>query len=127
MWQFRDINFEVLDEGIDQFGGRIEKLTLRFRIYRMKRKLRVIDGITTAINRACKHKAVNKNRSRVSRYKVVRKHVVLWDLPLQVKTILFAPPAPKPEISMSGGFSKIDCQAGLSGENVEQIVAELRR
>ena len=44
-----------------------------------------------------------------------------------MKTILFAPPAPKPEIAMSGGFAKIDCQSGLTADNVEQIVAELRR
>jgi hypothetical protein len=51
----------------------------------------------------------------------------LRELPPRVKTILFAPPAPKSEISVSGGFSRIDFQNGLSGENLEQIVAELRR
>ena len=47
--------------------------------------------------------------------------------PPRVKTILFAPPAPKPEIAMSGGFAKIDCQEGLTADSVEKIVAELRR
>jgi hypothetical protein len=47
--------------------------------------------------------------------------------PPRVKTILFAPPAPKPEIAMSGGFAKIDCQEGLTADSVDKIVAELRR
>jgi hypothetical protein len=51
----------------------------------------------------------------------------LRDAPPRVKTILFAPPAPKPEIAVSGGFTKIDCQNHLTGEDVEKIVAELRR
>jgi len=63
-------------------------------------------------------------RAQLRRYSKIER---LRELPPRVKTILFAPPVPKPEIAMSGGFSKIDCQSGLTAENVEQIVAELRR
>jgi hypothetical protein len=63
-------------------------------------------------------------RAQLRRYSKIER---LRDTPLQVKTILFAPPAPKPEIAMSGGFARIDCQSGLSGDRVDQIVAELRR
>jgi hypothetical protein len=51
----------------------------------------------------------------------------LRETPPRVKAILFAPPAPKPEIAVSGGFTKIDCQNGFTTDDVEQIVAELRR
>jgi hypothetical protein len=63
-------------------------------------------------------------RAQLRRYSKIER---LRESPPRVKTILFAPPAPKNEIAVSGGFSKIDCQDGLNGENVEQIVAELRR
>ena len=63
-------------------------------------------------------------RAQLRRYSKIER---LRELPPRVKSILFAPPTPKPEIAVSGGFSKIDFQTGLSGENVEQIVAELRR
>jgi TIR domain len=63
-------------------------------------------------------------RAQLRRYSKIER---LRDMPPRVKTILFAPPAPKPEIAMSGGFAKIDHQGGLSGDSVEQIVAELRR
>jgi hypothetical protein len=63
-------------------------------------------------------------RAQLRRYSKMER---LREAPPRVKTILFAPPAPKPEIAMSGGFSKIDFQNGLTGDNVEQIVAELRR
>jgi hypothetical protein len=63
-------------------------------------------------------------RAQLRRYSKIER---LRDAPLRVKTILFAPPAPKPEIAMAGGFARIDCQSGFSGDNVEQIVAELRR
>jgi hypothetical protein len=63
-------------------------------------------------------------RAQLRRYSKVER---LRDAPPRVKTILFAPPAPKPEIAMSGGFAKIDCQSGLSADRVDQIVAELRR
>ena len=63
-------------------------------------------------------------RAQLRRYSKIER---LRDLPPRIKTILFAPPAPKPEIAMSGGFAKIDCQSGLTGDSVEQIVAELRR
>lgn len=63
-------------------------------------------------------------RAQLRRYSKIER---LRDAPPRVKTILFAPPAPKPEIAMSGSFAKIDCQGGLSGDRVDQIVAELRR
>jgi TIR domain len=63
-------------------------------------------------------------RAQLRRYSKIER---LRDTPPRIKTILFAPPAPKPEIAMSGGFAKIDCQTGLTGDSVEQIVAELRR
>ena len=63
-------------------------------------------------------------RAQLRRYSKIER---LRDLPPRIKTILFAPPAPKPEIAMSGGFAKIDCESGLTGDSVEQIVAELRR
>jgi hypothetical protein len=63
-------------------------------------------------------------RAQLRRYSKIER---LRDLPPRTKLILFAPPAPKPEIAMSGGFVKIDRQDGLTGDNVEQIVAELRR
>jgi hypothetical protein len=63
-------------------------------------------------------------RAQLRRYSKIER---LRDGPPRVKTILFAPPAPKPEIAMSGGFAKIDHQSGLTGDSVEQIVAELRR
>jgi hypothetical protein len=63
-------------------------------------------------------------RAQLRRYSKIER---LRDTPLRLKTILFAPPAPKPEIAMSGGFAKIDCQNGLTGDRVDEIVAELRR
>jgi hypothetical protein len=63
-------------------------------------------------------------RAQLRRYTKIER---LRETPARVKTILLAPPAPKSEIAVSGGFSKIDYQNGLSGENMEQIVAELRR
>lgn len=63
-------------------------------------------------------------RAQLRRYSKIER---LRSGPAPVKTILFAPPAPKPEIAMSGGFTRIDRQSGLSGDNVDQIVAELRR
>jgi TIR domain len=47
--------------------------------------------------------------------------------PARTKSVLLAPPGPKPDIGVSGGFQKIDCQNGLSGERLQQIVAELCR
>jgi hypothetical protein len=63
-------------------------------------------------------------RAQLRRYSKIER---LRNGPPPVKTILFAPPAPKPEIAMSGGFARIDRQTGLTGDNVDQIVAELRR
>jgi hypothetical protein len=62
-------------------------------------------------------------RAQLRRYSKLER---LRDAPPRVKTILFAPPAPKPDISVSGGFSKIDFQNGLTADNVDKIVAELR-
>jgi hypothetical protein len=47
--------------------------------------------------------------------------------PLRLKTVLFAPPGPKADIGVSGGFTKIDCQQRFSNDDVRQIVAELVR
>jgi hypothetical protein len=63
-------------------------------------------------------------RAQLRRYSKIER---LRESPPRFKTILFAPPVPKSEIAVSGGFTKIDCQSGLSGENVDQIMAELRR
>ena len=63
-------------------------------------------------------------RAQLRRYSKMER---LRDAPPRVKTILFGPPAPKPEIAVSGGFTKLDFQNGLTGDIVEQIVAELRR
>jgi hypothetical protein len=51
----------------------------------------------------------------------------LRDEPARLKTILFAPPGPKPDIGWAGGFTKIDCENGLTGEAVQNLVEELRR
>ena len=51
----------------------------------------------------------------------------LRDEPPRLKTILFAPPGPKPDIGWAGGFTKIDCEKGLTGEAVQNLVEELRR
>jgi hypothetical protein len=63
-------------------------------------------------------------RAQLRRYSKLER---LRETPPRVKAILFAPPAPKPEIAVSGGFTKIDCQNGFTTDDVEQIVAELRR
>jgi hypothetical protein len=47
--------------------------------------------------------------------------------PARLKTVLLAPPGPKSDIGVSGGFRKIDCQNGLSSERLQEIVAELCR
>jgi hypothetical protein len=63
-------------------------------------------------------------RAQLRRYSKIER---LRETPARMKTILFAPPGPKSEIAVSGGFSKIDCQDGLTGESVNEILAELRR
>jgi hypothetical protein len=63
-------------------------------------------------------------RAQLRRYSKLER---LRDMPARVKAILFAPPAPKPDIGVVGGFIKIDCQDHLTGDDVEKIVAELRR
>ncbi|MGH6767579.1 MAG: toll/interleukin-1 receptor domain-containing protein [Xanthobacteraceae bacterium] len=63
-------------------------------------------------------------RAQLRRYSKLER---LRDAPPRVKTILFAPPAPKPDISVSGGFTKIDFQNDLTADNVDKVVAELRR
>jgi hypothetical protein len=47
----------------------------------------------------------------------------------RLKTILLGPPAPKSErdLGSAGGFNKMDCQKGITVEQLEQFVAELRR
>src|SRR5262249_8810308 len=47
--------------------------------------------------------------------------------PLRAKTVLLAPPGPKSDIGVAGGFTKIDCQSQLSTDDVRRIVAELCR
>jgi hypothetical protein len=51
----------------------------------------------------------------------------LRDQPARIKAILFAPPAPKPDIGFVGNFTRIDCQEHLTGDDVQKIMAELRR
>jgi hypothetical protein len=63
-------------------------------------------------------------RAQLRRYSKLER---LREAPPRIKTILFAPPGSKPEISVAGGFTKIDCQNHLTTDDVEQIVAELRR
>ncbi|MEA2906571.1 MAG: hypothetical protein QOI12_3958 [Alphaproteobacteria bacterium] len=63
-------------------------------------------------------------RAQLRRYNKIER---LREAPPRVKTILFGPPFPKPEISWSGGFRKIDCLNGITTDEVQQIVAELRR
>ena len=63
-------------------------------------------------------------RAQLRRYSKMER---LRETPPRVKTILLGPPTPKPEISVSGGFTRLDFQNGLTVDIVEQIVAELRR
>jgi hypothetical protein len=63
-------------------------------------------------------------RAQLRRYSKLER---LRETPAKFKAILFAPPAPKPDIGIVGGFTKIDCQEHLTGDDVEKIVAELRR
>jgi hypothetical protein len=63
-------------------------------------------------------------RAQLRRYSKLER---LREEPMRVKTILFAPPAPKGDIGMSGGFIKIDCQNKLAGDDVQRIVTELSR
>ncbi len=63
-------------------------------------------------------------RAQLRRYSKLER---LRDTPARFKAILFAPPAPKPDIGVVGGFIKIDCQEHLTGDDVQKIVSELRR
>ena len=63
-------------------------------------------------------------RAQLRRYSKMER---LRETPPRVKTILLGPPTPKPEISVSGGFTRLDFQNGITADIVEQIVAELRR
>jgi hypothetical protein len=63
-------------------------------------------------------------RAQLRRYSKLER---LRDEPPRLKSILFAPPGPKPDISWAGGFTRIDCEKGFTGNDVQQIVAELRR
>jgi hypothetical protein len=47
--------------------------------------------------------------------------------PLRRKAVLLAPPAPKPDLGVVGGFTKIDCQERLTGDDLRQIITELCR
>jgi hypothetical protein len=63
-------------------------------------------------------------RAQLRRYSKLER---LRESPTRFKAILFAPPAPKPDLGFVGGFTKIDCQDHLTGDDVQKIVAELRR
>ena len=62
-------------------------------------------------------------RAQLRRYSKLER---LRSEPPRFKGILFAPPGQKPEIAWSGGFKKIVCEEGLTGQNIERIMAELR-
>lgn len=62
-------------------------------------------------------------RAQLLRYSKLEK---LRDQPPRRKTILLAPPAPKPEIAWSGGFDKIDCQDGSVVQRLQGILDGLR-
>ena len=53
-------------------------------------------------------------RAQLRRYSKMER---LRETPPRVKTILLGPPAPKPEIAVSGGFSRLDFQNGLTGRH----------
>jgi hypothetical protein len=61
-------------------------------------------------------------RAQLRRYSKLER---FRDEPPRLKKILFAPPTPKPEISWSGGFKKVDCEDGVTPERVHKIVTEL--
>jgi hypothetical protein len=61
-------------------------------------------------------------RAQLRRYSKLER--LRQDAP-RLRTILLAPPAPKPDIGVSGSFQKIDCQNGLTNDDVRRIVAEL--
>lgn len=63
-------------------------------------------------------------RAQLRRYSKLER---LREQPPRFKGILFAPPSGKPDIGWAGGFSKIECPSGLTGHDVERIMAELRR
>jgi hypothetical protein len=47
--------------------------------------------------------------------------------PLRHKAVLLAPPAPKPDLGVVGGFTRIDRQERLTGDDLRQIITELCR
>jgi hypothetical protein len=65
-------------------------------------------------------------RAQLRRYNKLEKSRLY---PPKLKTILLGPPAPKSErdIGSAGGFTKIDCQNGVTMDIVSRIVSELRR
>lgn len=63
-------------------------------------------------------------RAQLRRYSKLER---MRNEPPRFKGILFAPPGEKPEIAWSGGFAKIDCPNGLTGQDIDRIMAELRR
>jgi hypothetical protein len=70
------------------------------------------------------HASVPWVRAQLRRYSKIER---LRDEPPRFKGILFAPPNEKAEIAWSGGFTKIECPSGLTGNDIERIMAELRR
>jgi hypothetical protein len=47
--------------------------------------------------------------------------------PMRRKAVLIAPPAAKADLGVVGGFTKIDRQQGIKGEDLAAIVAEICR
>ncbi len=62
-------------------------------------------------------------RAQLLRYGKLEKQ---RDTPLRLKTILFGPPAPKPELAWSGGFERLDCQDGDVEQRLQSILAGLQ-
>ena len=62
-------------------------------------------------------------RAQLLRYGKLEKQ---RDAPLRLKTILFGPPAPKPELAWSGGFERLDCQDGDVEQRLKSILAGLQ-
>jgi len=65
-------------------------------------------------------------RAQLRRYSKLEKS---REQPPRLKSIVLGPPAPKSErdLGSSGGFTKLDCQNGLTQEHFRQIVEELQR
>jgi hypothetical protein len=65
-------------------------------------------------------------RAQLRRYSKLEKS---RDEPPHFKTLLIGPPAPKSDrdIGSAGGFTKIDCQNGVTPDIVQRLAAELRK